>query len=594
MVEKRTGKPIPIETKWEELPGDEVGEPLLASAKLNGVERIWYVSGSELAWFQEVVVKNRALNRPAPDLLSMVHEAVALSAAMGDTMVSGGPSIAAAHVDVGLLNMGGAIHNAMRGEYPVVMMSGIPPTGRATGDRSQMTRNMPAYWGQQIWDPGQIVRQYTKWDYRLTPYENPALIMARAIQMCMAEPRGPSYLAFAPEAARAKVQTPAVLPPADQWQVPRLGDGDEEHVRETARLLAEAENPMILVQKLGRRPEWVEQLVRFAEELAVPVHGSLHRMNFPQTHDLWEAGPALCDVDVLLVIDYEVPWFPGVFGPSDFCKIIRVGPDPIESRLPVYEFPAHMRIQADSGPFLDRVLTHAQGLMDATARRKVDERRERLTEKGRAGRARKLEKAQAQATKSAPARLWLDYQLGQVLEPDDILVHEFADYTMMNRSVPGTSFMSGGSSLGWSGGAALGAKMAKPDRTVVNLVGDGGYIFSTPQAWLWAAQSLNAPFMTVIWNNRGYRTGTTNLKSQYPDGYAVKAEDYHGGFIDPPPNYSGEAAASGAYGEKVTTPEEVRPALERGLDAVKQDGVPSVIDVWLPRLMSEPPGPMGS
>jgi len=582
-----TSRPT-IEENWQQLGGDEIGEPLLAAAKLMGIERVWYVSGSELAWFQEVTVKNKALGRPAPELMSMVHESVALAAAMGDTMITNKPSIACGHVDVGLLNMGGQIHNALRGQYPVLMMSGYPATGRH-GSTQPMTRNVPAYWGQQIWDPGQIVRQYTKWDYRLTPYENPALIMSRAIQTMLAEPRGPAYMALAPEAVRAPLTTPALMPPTEEWQVPRLGDGDEDSAREAAQMLVDAENPIILVQKLGRHKTWVEKLVRFAEDLAVPVHGSLHRMNFPQTHDLWEAGPRLCDADVVMVIDYDVPWMPGVFSPSKNSKIILVGNDPLQQDIPVYEFPAHLRVQADSGPFLDRVLGKAQKLINSDIKRKISDRRARLTDQGKKIKEHRRSRAESHANKNEPTRLWLDYQLGQLLDSDDIVVNEFADSAMLNRSKPGTHFMSGGSSLGWSGGAAIGAKMAAPDRTVINLVGDGAHIFSVPQAWLWASQSLKAPILTVIWNNRGYRTGTSNLQSQYPAGYAVQANDYHGGFIDPPPNYAGEAAASGAYGETVKTPMDVAPALKRGLEAVRKDGISAVIDVWLPKHLNYPP-----
>jgi acetolactate synthase-1/2/3 large subunit len=87
----------------------------------------------------------------------------------------------------------------------------------------------------------------------------------------------------------------------------------------------------------------------------------------------------------------------------------------------------------------------------------------------------------------------------------------------------------------------------------------------------------------IVFNNRGYRTGTTDIESVYPEGYAARSRDFTGGWFDPCPNYSGEAAASGCFGEKVTDPDEVGPAIQRGLDATRQ-GVPAVLDVWLPKL----------
>jgi hypothetical protein len=72
----------------------------------------------------------------------------------------------------------------------------------------------------------------------------------------------------------------------------------------------------------------------------------------------------------------------------------------------------------------------------------------------------------------------------------------------------------------------------------------------------------------------------------FPEGYAAQTGDFTGGFFDPPPNYSGEAAASGCYGEKVTDPNEVGPAIRRALDAMDRQGVPAVLDMWLPKLVT--------
>lgn len=572
---------VKIEESWEELPGDQIAEPLLAAAKLRGIDRLWFVSGSELTFFQEAIAKANALGRPAPELKTMVHEHVALSAACGDTMVTGKPSSAVAHVELGLLNMGGAIHNAYRGEFPVLMMTGYPATTLPREGR--LGRSSPAFWSQQQWDIGSIVRQYTKWDYKLSDYENPALVISRALQLAMTEPKAPVYLGLPPEVVMGPVREPALYPPDDQWTVPTLGAGDEGLIRQTAKLLVEAENPVILVERMGRRPEWVQSLVRLAELLAVPVRASTARMNFPQDHDLANAAPPLEEADVVVVIDWVVPWIPGESSPSADAKIVRIGNDPLQSRIPIYEFPAHVRITADAGPCLDKIAEFAEGLLDASRRNAIADRNRRLADLSRETRQKQIDDAQADAAKAPITRNWLAYQLGQMLEPDDIVVNEMGDAQMLNRTKPGTIFTGGGASLGWGPGAALGAKIAQPDRTVVSLAGDGAYMFSVPQAWLWAARHYNAPLMTVIWNNRGYRTGTTALMDQYPEGYSARAQNMEGGLFDPPPDYAAEAAAAGAFGEKVTDPGELGPALRRGLEAVQKRGESAVIDVWLPK-----------
>jgi acetolactate synthase-1/2/3 large subunit len=149
---------------------------------------------------------------------------------------------------------------------------------------------------------------------------------------------------------------------------------------------------------------------------------------------------------------------------------------------------------------------------------------------------------------------------------------------------PGKLFTAGGGSLGWSGGAAVGAKLASPDSLVVSLTGDGSYMFSVPSSVHWIASRYRAPFLQVIYNNQGWRAPKFSTLGVHPDGFASKAEDI-GVAFDPPPDYAGiAAAAGGAYAEKIRRPEEVVPALQRALHAVRAEGRCAVIDAWLAHL----------
>jgi acetolactate synthase I/II/III large subunit len=205
-----------------------------------------------------------------------------------------------------------------------------------------------------------------------------------------------------------------------------------------------------------------------------------------------------------------------------------------------------------------------------------------LQSEGRQRRAAAIDGAQAERSKGHITPTWLSYQVGQSLDPERIIVNELVNGAFFNRTRPGTQFNAGGSSLGWAGPAAVGAKVAAPDRQVVCCSGDGSWMFGNPQVVTWASKFHKAPVLFIISNNRGYSTGTTQVLRSYPEGYAAKAQDVTGGWFDPCPNYSGEAAASGAYGEKVTDPDQVGPAIQRGLQAVRE-GSPAVLDMWLPK-----------
>ena len=115
------------EASWGQYGADEWSDALVASMKLGGVDNLFFVSGSEIAFWQESIAKAKDREWPAPRLVTVTHEGVALNAAAGDAMVSGKPSATAVHVDVGTLNFGAAIHTVWRGSYPVLMTAGTGP-----------------------------------------------------------------------------------------------------------------------------------------------------------------------------------------------------------------------------------------------------------------------------------------------------------------------------------------------------------------------------------------------------------------------------------------------------------------------------------
>src|SRR5581483_509930 len=92
--------------RWAEHPADEWSDAIVGSMKLGGVDHLFFVSGTEIIFYQEAIAKARDRGWPAPELVTVLHESVALNAALGAAMVSGKPSALAVHVDVGTLNTG--------------------------------------------------------------------------------------------------------------------------------------------------------------------------------------------------------------------------------------------------------------------------------------------------------------------------------------------------------------------------------------------------------------------------------------------------------------------------------------------------------
>lgn len=574
---------------WIEVPADDNGDAIMAAMTEGGVEYVFFTSGSEIGFYQESIAKARAQGRKAPKLITVTHEHASLNAALGYAAVSGKPAVTAAHVDCGTQHYGGAVHTAWHSGLPVMITAGCPPTAYPGSMRG--ARDGGGHiWLQQTFDQNGIVRQYTKWDHRLALHDNPGLIVSRALQVASSEPCGPVYLSL-PREVTLKEVNGARFPTLAQLGLPRPAAPDANGIRELATRLVRADNPYVVVARSGRNPDTDPALVRLAELLGLPVIHSAQRSYqcFPMNHPLYLGGASPKDADVVLVLDVDVPWVPGPNAPPDDAYVAIVDVDPVKRRTPIMEFTADLRLTADSLLTIEALEAEVQRQLSAADKRRCAQRRARWGDVNAERRRAREEDARSRATKTPIDSRWLSYQVGQVLDDNCLVLDETiglnAAHDYLNCAQPGSYFVNPGSSGGWSPGAALGAKLAAPDRDVVALTGDGFYMFGTPVHALWSAAHYGAPFMAVVYQNRSYSTGTLRVVDAYPDGHAAKG-GFDGGYFDPPIDFAKEAEAAGAYGENVTDPAEVGPALRRGLKTIR-DGTPAVISVWLPRLLQD-------
>ncbi len=575
-------------TGWVEAQAEDVGDALVAGFAAGGIDHLFFTSGSEIGFFQEATAKARARGHNNPiRLITVPHEHASLNAALGFAAVSGRPAVTAAHVDCGTMHYGGAVHTAARSGLPVVITAGFPPTayaGTMKGGRDEGGH----LWMQETFDQNGIVRNYVKWDHRLTYQDNPGMIVSRAIQVTRSEPCGPVYLSFPKELTLLPVDG-ARFPSADQLGIPRPSAPAAADAEEIARRLIDAAHPVVVVSASGRDPATVSPLVALCELLGLAVVDSVQRsyMSFPFRHPSFQTRASLKDADVVLVIEAEVPWVPGRDAPRPEAYIAAVGRDSIKASIPTFEFTADLRLAADPLETIGAITAAAQALLSDDDRVRIAARNERLAAGSRAWIA-AAEKAAMEQSSTVPIdRLWASYQIGQMIDDNCIVLDETLptnrtrDY--FDRSAPGSYFANPGSSGGWATGAALGAKLAAPERDIVAVSGDGFYMFGTPAPALWAAAHHDAPFLQIVYTNRSYTTGTERIAANYgADSYAAKA-GFQGGYFDPPIDFAKEAEAAGAHGETVRDPAELEGALARGLEHVR-GGKPAVVSIWLKRL----------
>ncbi|MFN3973847.1 MAG: thiamine pyrophosphate-requiring protein [Dehalococcoidia bacterium] len=553
----------------------------------NGVDYIFLNSGTDTFPVQEAIARLRVEGRKTPEVVVCPHEGVAMSAAHGHFMVSGRPQVVLVHVDIGTLQVGGALHNAQRGKAGIVLCAGRAPLtleGELPG-----SRNIWIHWIQEQIDQGMSVRGFVKWDYELRRNESIHHVVNRAFALAAAEPPGPVYLTLPREVLMEEVEG-VPIPYPQELSTPVTPQADPTALAQAAQALAKAERPLLIVGRAGRNPGAVAPLVALAERLGAPVVASSCRMNFPTNHPLWAGtlpGPYLREADVVLIVDEEVPYIPSQAKPRPDATVIWIDIDPMKSTIPLFTFPAHLRIHADSAKALPALVEAVDASLTPSQRQRAQERLHSLGEAHLQKRQETRRIAQRLSTTYPIAPEWLVSCIDQVLSPEDLLLDETvtnAGYVAQGvmRTQPGTVFTSGGSSLGWALGAAIGAKLASPQRRVVALVGDGSFLFGCPTSALWTATAYRAPFLTVIFNNQMHHATKRSWREAYPQSYAQRLGQWLGTDLSPSPEYALVAQACGAYGERVEDPQQVRPALERGLSAVER-GQAAVLDVRIQR-----------
>ena len=563
----------------------DYGEMLVASMAEGGIDHLFFTSGTELAFYQEAIAKRHALGLAAPRLVLMTHEHPCLNAALGYAAVSGKPAATSAHVDVGTLHHGGALHSAWRSGLPVLITAGAPPTSSRPTVKGG--RNAAHFWIQETTDQNGIVRNYVKWEHRLQSQDHPGHIISRALQIATAQPCGAVYLSM----PREVLQLPALdepYPSLADLCVPLPAGPDPKAITSLAAQLVGAGNPMV-VAGCGSNPRTVPALVRLCERLAIPVIQApwTAYMSFPLNHELFQGMRTLADADLVLAINADVPWL-AANAPAVDAHVAVIDSDPVKINIPTYDFRANQRITSDPLLAIEALTEEVDRLLAAGESKDYSSRAQGWADASRA-RCKDIANEAISLAKASPIHpKYLSYCIGQMVDDrsiviDDTTANKVAPYLSISR--PGSYFRNPGSSGGWGPGAALGAKFAAPDRDVIAVSGDGFYLYGNGAAAIWTAAKYQAAFLMIVYQNRSYTTGTIAVDQAYPGGYAARS-GYEGGYMEPAMDFAKEAEASGGYGETVRDAADLPAALQRGMERVRA-GQPALISVWLARLLAE-------
>jgi acetolactate synthase-1/2/3 large subunit len=430
------------------------------------------------------------------------------------------------------------------------------------------------------------------WEYCLPSGVVAKEAFARGHAMMQAEPRAPVYMTLPREVLAEEIEDEKVHAfPASRFAgLPARGTDPATAARIAEALMA-AENPVAFTAYLGRNPAAVPVLDTLAREVGMRVveHGPIH-LNIP--HDSpcfagFDPRAAAAETDLGLLLDVDVPWIPQMVRENPAAEWIHVDVDPLKRDLPIWSFPAGLRVASDCATVLAQVLELVRSRADDAFRARIAQR---IASWVPARAAREAAAAAAAAKPGEPDALnpaWVLATLNRMLAPEDIVLNEAIRngpvvQNQIPRTVPGSYIGLAGGGLGFSGGMALGVKLARPERHVVQITGDGTFHFSTPDSVYATAQQYGLPIFTVVLDNRGWQAVKESTLRVYPAGTARENDSFQsrldGRRNDVQRRFEDVARAFGAHGDRATTAEELEPAIRRCLEAV-ENGQAAVLTV---------------
>jgi acetolactate synthase-1/2/3 large subunit len=556
-----------------------VAEAYLELLAARGVDYFFGNGGTDFAPIVEAYANRFAHEEMLPKPIAVPHEITAMAMAHGYTMVTGKPQVVMVHTLPGTANATGGVINAFRSNTPMLFTAGRTPLteGDLTG-----SRDGGIHWGQESFDQGSMVREWVKWDYELRPDADLEGVVDRALAISQSEPAGPVSLTLPREVLAKPLEeftysdTPRMAPAEPTMPPP-------DQILKAAKALASAKNPMLITQDSGRDPGAVQPLVDLAELLGMPVFESrVCHLNFPQNHPLYagsNVAGTLPDADVVIVLEIDVPWTPKRTGPNESATVISIGVDPLFSKYPVRGYRSDQTLAGSPKPTLIALVEAIKkiGVNTNAAKERTDTWAAARKKRQTAIAAR----AEAGKDQTPINKAYFSRELSKHLGDDTILLSELGlDTSQMEFTTPGTTYAgSPAGILGWAIGAALGAKLAAPEKTVICTLGDGSYTFGVPSAGHIVSKVQNLPVLFIVWNNGIWNAVKSSAKNMVPDGVAVATDTWAFTDLDQECNYEMYCQASGGYGERVDDPAEVPAAIERALHAVQVEGRQALLNV---------------
>jgi benzoylformate decarboxylase len=505
-----------------------------------------------------------------------LQEAALMAMADGYAQASGRLTVVNLHVAPGLGNAMGMLYDAQKAGSPILVTAGQ--------HEQSFTATEPILWA----DLPAMARPLVKWSSEVHRLADLPRLVHRAAKTALAPPTGPVFLSIPGDILRANEDIDLLAPTRVG---PRIR-GDRDSIETAARLLAEAKRPVIMAGDAVAQSRAHAELIELAELIGAPVYTEFvpNTASFPASHPLFrgaivrlapEVRKTLEQFDVLFSVgaDLFTLSLPSDVDPMPAnIRLIHLDLDPWELGK---NYPPAAAIFGDPKATLPDITAAVRERMSSGTRGAARERLDRASKAIAADRDALKKKARALVDAVPVQPLALLAAIADTLPKDAVVIEEALSSgpgirQLIRSDDPQSFFGLRGGGIGWGLPAAIGAKLALPDRPVVALIGDGSAMY-TCQA-LWTAAHYRIAVAFVILNNSSYRILKQRLHALR--GLAEQADSYVGmELIDPKIDFVGLARSLGIASERAKTVADATDLLRKALNGAG----PMLIDVELDR-----------
>jgi acetolactate synthase-1/2/3 large subunit len=537
----------------------------------------------------------------APEFLTCMHEESAVGMAHGYFKVAGKPLMTLCHGTVGLQHATMGIFNAWCDRVPVIVVGGNDM------DAAHRPPGVPTFHSAQ--DINALVRDFTKWDDTPVSLQHFAQSFVRAYKIAMTPPYGPVMISL----DAGLQQEPARNHGDEKPYIPRYvptapPQGDSGAVKEAAKLLAAAQNPVIVADRCARTPKGVALLVELAEILQARVVDQGGRMNFPRTHYLSSPPTVVSNADVILGLELSDFWATvnsytdnGVNGIGTNgtrikagTKLIGISSVDLNTKANYQDFQRFQVIDvpmaADAEATLPALI---EAVRQAGPNKAAVEKRAEAAKKAYAEGMERTRQAAAVGWDASPistARLCMETYAAIKSLDWSLVVSEGNVSNWPNRLWPIDKHYrwlgrSGGYGVGYGAPASVGAALANRDlgRFSVSIQSDGDLMYAP--GVLWTAAKHKIPLLAVMHNNRAYHQEVMHVQrlSNFRDRVANTGGDLGPvgtSIMNPDIEYHKLAESMGWWAKgPIKDPKDLGPALKEAVKVV-QSGQPALLNVW--------------